>query len=549
MKNRSLKAILVSIIALSFNLLFAVSDNGQVKNVIIMIPDGMSAGGVSLARWYNGGEPFSFDPLISGLVRTYWANGPITDSAPAATAYATGYKSTSGFISVMPDVATMYKTTPVKEENARSPLATILEGTKLSGKATGLVATSNIQHATPAGFSSHYYDRNNYQILGEQQLYNGIDVMLGGGSKFLQNRTDGEDLIEVIKAKGYDYVTTSDEMAKSKGNKIWGAFAPEGMLHDIDRAVINPNEPSLAEMTAKALSILSQDRNGFFLMVEGSEIDWSAHANDPVGVISDILAFDKAVKIALDFAKKDGNTALIIMTDHGNGGITIGNSATNSDYDKVPLSKFLDPLKKAKLSGLGLGNKFNSDKSNIREVLSTYYGITDLTDDEVTAIAAAHADKLDYTTGPIISKRAFIGWTTHGHTGEDIALYTYIPKGEKLSGYIQNTDIARYVARVMDFYLDKLTSKLYVNAIPALKAMDEVSYQITSPNNPALVITKGDDTISIPSNKNYFTVNGKNIETKSVSVYISDSKFYVSQEVIDYLKEDMKNNNEQENQS
>jgi len=284
-----------------------------VKNVILLIPDGMSIGGTTLARWYKGGTPLAMDEMACGLVRTYSSDAAIADSAPAATAYASGFKSHTGYLGVLPDVANMPGLQPIPKGDERKPVATILEAAKLAGKATGLVATCEMPHATPAAFSSHYPDRNNYDDILEQQVYSGIDVVLGGGSQFLEAgaRKDKEDLIKVIKDLGYDYVTTPESLHKSTSSKIWGMFAPKDLSYDFDRDPAK--QPGLAEMTAKAIEVLSKDKDGFFLMVEGSKIDWAAHANDPVDVISDILAFDNAVKAALDFAKKDKQTVLLLI--------------------------------------------------------------------------------------------------------------------------------------------------------------------------------------------------------------------------------------------
>lgn len=506
------------------------------KNVIILIPDGMSTTGTTLARWYQGGAPLAMDEMASGLVRTYWAAGAITDSAPAGTALATGNKSYNKFISVLPDKVDMPGVPAVKPENAKKPVATLLEAAKLAGKATGIIATSNIQHATPATFSSHYPDRSRYDILGEQQVYNNIDVVLGSGYQYLmsQNRKDKEDLLGVLKAKGYDYITTPEQMKKSTSAKLWGLFTPDAMAYEMDREP--GKEPSLAEMTEKALDILSKDSDGFFLMVEGSKVDWAAHANDPIGIISDVLAFDKAVKVALDFAKKDGNTVVLACTDHGNGGISMGSTGTNSGYDSAPLSKFMEQLTKAKLTGEGLEKKILPDKSNIKEVMAEYYGISNLTEDETKAIAAAKPGSLNSVVGPMISKRANIGWTTTGHTGEEVTLYSYLPGNQRLTGVIDNTDIAKYAATAMNVNLEEATLKLFVPVRGAFEAKGAtVAWDETDMENPLIVITKGTDILKLPVYKNIAELNGKAIEMKGIVVF-NGEKCFVPQEAVDLIK-------------
>ena len=151
------------------------------------------------------------------------------------------------------------------------------------------------------------------------------------------------------------------------GLKIFGLFAPEALAYELDRDPVR--EPSLAEMTAKAIEVLSIDRDGFSLMVEGSKIDWAAHANDPVGLVGDILAFDDAVKISLDFARRNGDTVVIAASDHGNSGISMGDRSTTSGYDTLPLSAFVDPLRKARRTGEGLESLLAPDRSNTKEIL------------------------------------------------------------------------------------------------------------------------------------------------------------------------------------
>ena len=509
----------------------------SVKNVILLIPDGQSVGGTTLARWYNGGKPLAVDEMACGLVRTYSSDAAIADSAPSGTAMATGFKSHTGFVGVLPDVNSMPGMNPLAKGDERKPVASVLEAAQLAGKSTGIIATSEIMHATPADFTAHDPSRKNYDNLSEQQVYQDIDVVLGSGEKYFTKevRGDGEDLVSEIKNLGYDYVTSIEEMNSSNSEKIWGMFAPVDMAYDFDR---DPSkEPSLAEMTSKAISTLSKNENGFFLLVEGSKVDWAAHANDPIGVISDTLAFDDAVKVALDFAKKDGNTVVISVTDHGNGGITIGNTATDSNYDKLHIDEYIEPLKKATLTGEGVEKLLNDDRSNIVEVMSKYYGVDDLTEEEIKAIKDTEAGSLNYTVGPIISKRANIGWTTTGHTGEDVPLYIYAPSNcEKLSGVVENTDIAKYMSRVMGIDLATATSELFVPVRQeAEKLGATVLWDNTDSLNPNVVINIEGKEIVVPVNKNIAYVNGNKITLSGVTVF-NGINTYVPQDVLELIK-------------
>lgn len=513
-------------------------DEKRVKNVILLIPDGQTITALTLARWYQGGQSLAVDEITTGLVRTYNADTPIADSAPAGTAMATGFKSNTKYIGVLPSVATLYGVEPIKEGDEQKPIATILEASKLQGKATGIISTSNIQHATPADFTSHYPDRNNYDGLAEQQVYNKLDVALGAGYKYLvkEKRADKEDLLDELNKLGYTVVKTKEEMEKTNSNKLFGLFADDALAYEFDRETNRPSEPSLSEMTSKAISILSKDKDGFFLMVEGSKVDWAAHANDPIGVISDVLAFDKAVKEALDFAKKDGNTVIIVASDHGNGGLSIGNKETSSNYDKVPLSAFIDPLKKVKLTGEGLEAKLNSDRSNVVEVMKEYYGITDLTEDEIKLIKDAKVGSLNYATGPIVSRRAYLGWTTNGHTGEEVALHVYHPKKQVLMGTVQNTDIPKYMEEVLGLDLKIANDRLFHNIMKTLETVGlEYYWNNGDFVNPELVITDGVDKMLIPANKDYYVLNGKKVQSPGVNVFINGEKFYVAKDIVNLI--------------
>ncbi|MCL1908712.1 MAG: alkaline phosphatase [Holophagaceae bacterium] len=510
----------------------------EIKNIIVMIADGTSLSGLTLARWYKAYDvktgtidtkaTLAIDELASGLVRTYWSDGKtvgaITDSAPAATSFACGIKTIAGYVGMGPD---------------KVPAASILEAARLIGKSTGLVATSNIQHATPAGFSAHYSDRNKYDIIGEQQAYNGIDVVLGGGSVYLEEpyRKDSENIIDAIKVMGYRYVTTKNEMEATKEGRLWGMFAPDAMAYDIDREELSPSEPSLAEMTAKAIQLLSKSNDGFFLMVEGSKPDWMAHVNEPVGLVTDILAFDAAVGIALDFAKTSQNTMLLITSDHGTGGISIGNVATNGNYSREPLTKFIAPLKKASLSGAGIAQKLNEGRTNVIEVMKAFFGIEDLTEAEERSIANASVGRVQNVAGSIISRRANIGWTTTGHTGEDVLLSTYLPGDRRITGVLDNVDITKICADAWGVDLKALTQGLFCNAETAFRAIGaHIEIDTSVQSGGKMTATKGDRVLVIHENKNFVLLNEKKIMLDSIVVQ-QGGVFYVNAKVLSLLSE------------
>ena len=510
--------------------------DAEVKNIIVMITDGTSIGALTLARWYKAYDvntgtidtrmSLAMDEITSGLVRTYWSDGrtigAITDSAPAATSFACGIKTIAGYVGMGPD---------------KAPAISILEAARHIGKSTGIVATSNIQHATPAGFSAHYSDRGKYDIIGEQQAFNGIDVVLGGGSMYLEAtyRKDSENIIDAIKDMGYRYITTRDKMEATSEGRLWGMFAPDAMAYDIDRLELAPTEPSLSEMTAKAIQLLSGNKDGFFLMVEGSKPDWMAHANEPVGLITDILAFDDAVAVALDYAKSSQNTMLLIMSDHGTGGISIGNAGTSGSYSRDPVTKFISPLKRASLSGAGIAQKLDEGRTNVEDVMKNFFGINDLSEDEEETMRNTSAGRIQNVVGQIISKRAHIGWTTTGHTGEDVLLSTYLPGNGRITGVLDNTDISKVCADAWKVDLDALTKKMFCNAETGFKAMGaSIEVDTSVQSSGKMTVTKGKDTLIINENKNYVLLNNSKVLLDSIVVH-QGGIFYVHEQVFDLL--------------
>lgn len=297
----------------------------EVKNIIFMVPDGMGLADVTAARIYKNGPedaPLNLETLENiGYQRTYSANSIITDSAAAGSAWACGEKFNNGEI--------CYHT----DGSPYNP--SILELAKAEGKSTGLVATSTITHATPAVFGAHVKDRNCENEIARQYIeVTGVDVMLGSGvAKFNSTKPDvcgtsGNFIAEALQ-KGYPVVYTKAGMDSAVANgtvKLLGLFGDNGMTPEYLRTP-GITEPRLPEMITDALDILKKNRNGFFLMVEGSQVDWANHANDLTYQIGETLAFDDAVKVVQDWINanpdRKANTLLIIVPDHETGGFAI----------------------------------------------------------------------------------------------------------------------------------------------------------------------------------------------------------------------------------
>lgn len=505
-----------------------------VKNVILFITDGMSLSDVNLTRWYQDGKPLEMDKYFSGLVRTYASDSLTTDSAAGATAYATGHKIKSETVSILPDKITMPFIEPTKPDEMNKPLPTLLEAAKLQGKGTGLVFTCELTDATPAVFASHAASRENKQSIAEQMVYSGVDVVLGGGSGYLVpgkgkvNRKDGEDLTKVLKTSGYEYVTNKKDLLGAKTNKVWGMFKEEALDADFD---LDPQkQPTLAEMTTIAANKLSQNDNGFFLMVEASQIDWFGHDNDPVGIISETLAFDKALKAAIDFAKKDGNTAVISVSDHATGGLNMTNYDTMKDLNSV--------LKKAKHTSYGIQDKINA--SNLKKVLAEDYGLTDLSKEEVAAVKKGLKENLSPVIGHMIGNRVGVSFSTEDHVAEEIGLFAYHPNNFKPtdfaeSGVVQNTDVGKYIQYVLGLDLPELEKTLFVSGSVLTAKGATVKVDKTDKENPVVVVTKGGQVLKLPVDKNIALIDGKTVKLNTSTVIIKD-KIWLSQDTVDLIK-------------
>ena len=515
------------------------------KNVILLMTDGTSSAHLTLARWYKG-APLALDDILVGGLRTYSAESLITDSAPAATAFATGYKSNTKFLGILPEKTTMPGVPAIAPADQFKPTATVLEGARLMGKSVGLVATSQIQHASPAAFSAHTPFRDRYPLIAQQQVYGNIDVVFGGGLQYLLPkehggvRTDGQDLTEVLKANGVSLLRNRDDLLAFNGRRAWGLFAPDALAYEFDRKDFAPTEPSLAEMTRAAIGALSKSEKGFFLFVEASKVDWAAHDNDPTGVVSDLLAYDEAVRVALDFARRDGQTLVMAFADHGTGGMAIGRKEIYKIYDKLPFEHVLGPLKQVAYTGEGLGRLIGDNRSefNIRVQMMQNYALNDLTEEEVTAIQKAKMKRgLSHVIGPMLSKRAGIGWIYTGHTGEDLFLYAFGPN--KPTGLIQNTDIARITAQSLGFDLAETSRNLFVDAAAAFAAIGaSTRLDASDPDAPALIVEKGLRRAMLPLNANRLQTGKASHVLPGLVVQVPKTgQVFVPQKAVDILRE------------
>ena len=412
----------------------------EIKNVIFLIGDGMGVSYTSAYRYLkdNPGtkvaERTEFDKYLVGQQMTYPEDSAqnITDSASAATAMSAGVKTYNAAIAV---------------DNDKSEVKTVLEAAKEKGKATGLVATSEITHATPASFGAHDENRKNMNSIADDyynELIKGkhkIDVLLGGGkSNFVRPDVN---LAKAFEKDGYSYVTDKNQMLKDKNEQVLGLFASEGLPKMIDR----PSEtPSLADMTSSAIQRLDKDKDGFFLMIEGSQVDWAGHDNDIVGAMSEMEDFEKAYKAAMEFAKKDKHTLVVATADHSTGGFSIGAKGIYNWYG--------EPIKAAKRTPDFMADAIVKG-ADVEKTLKQYINqnVVKLTDGEIKTVTEAAKSKnvtnVDNAIETIFDNRTNTAWTTGGHTGEDVPVYAYGPYKERFAGQVDNTDQAKIIFELL----------------------------------------------------------------------------------------------------
>jgi alkaline phosphatase len=313
MKTRTLTLLLVAALMGVIAPLEATAKN-KVKNIILMVGDGMGVAQVSYYMIENRYEPINMQRAQhGGLITTYSANNRVTDSAASATTYATRHKTKNARLSVDPQ---------------GNPVTTILEKAEAKGLATGVVATCYITHATPAAFYAHAKSRNDNDTISVQLINSGIDVAFGGGDAYFTKRKDGRNLLEGAKQKGYSVVDNIEALdGVSSGNHL--CIYPTGKNHM--KGKVDGRDDYLPTATAKALEILSNNsKKGFFAMIEGSLIDYGGHGRNAKVTLEEVRDFDKAVGVAMDFADKNPGTLVIVLADHETGGLSI--VSNNQDF-------------------------------------------------------------------------------------------------------------------------------------------------------------------------------------------------------------------------
>ncbi|EXJ27492.1 alkaline phosphatase [Vibrio parahaemolyticus] len=402
--------------------------NEAPKNIIYMIGDGMGPAYTTAYRYYQDNpetkqiEPTVFDTILVGMAHTYPDDDTyVTDSAAGATALSSGIKSYNGAVAV---------------DTHKKPVKTMLEVAKEQGMTTALVATSQINHATPASFAAHNESRRNYDQIADDYLDNKVngklpvDLLLGGGVRYFER--EDRNLIEEFKMQGYHYLTDFDTLPSLQTLPAIGLFADKAFPFALDD---NPNR--LEKMTNKALSLLSRSEHGFFVMIEGSQIDWCGHANDIACAMAEMDDFAKSIALAKAYVDAHPDTLLVVTADHSTGGLTIG---ANGQYDwKTDVIKGVHQTAWPLATSLAKGSYIKQVWSeSVDWALSDvqFALLTDAKKSEEPAKALYQAVK------SIINDQSLTGWTTKGHTAVDVQVFAYGKGSQAFVGSQNNTDIA-----------------------------------------------------------------------------------------------------------
>ncbi|MGP9802384.1 alkaline phosphatase [Rheinheimera sp. NSM] len=401
------------------------------KNIIYMIGDGMGPAYLAGYRYFSDDKATAeventiFDELWLGMASTYPDDDTyVTDSAAGATALATGFKSYNGAISV---------------NRQHIPIGTMMQLAKKLGKANGIVASSQVNHATPASFLAHNKSRRNYNEIADMYLDYRIegktvaDVILGGGTQYFIR--DDRNLVNEFKQLGFQYTDSWQQLDTLTRIPALALLAETALP-----AVLNSGQDQqLATLTEKALQLLTPAKKGFVLMVEGSQIDWCGHDNDIACAMAEMDDFAKAIAVAKAYVDKHPDTILVITADHETGGMSLGAAG---EYQWLP-----DVVRKVTATGRSIAQQLKkADSDNAALALWTKLTSISLTAEEQQALLAARQQ--DETTlrklsNQLVAKYSYTGWTSGGHTAADVAVLAYGKDAKDFVGFQDNTQIAK----------------------------------------------------------------------------------------------------------
>jgi len=426
---------------------------GQAKSVIFLVADGLCNGTVGLAHHWNLRNEqtplhwiqlFERERLHRAYQDTASASSPVTDSAAAASAWGCGQRVNNGAINM---------------DAAGNTLKPILSYAKEAGKATGLVSTCRITHATPAGFATNVPNRGMEDAIARQYLEREVDVLLGGGARhFSQKQEDGSviDYIPRFKGKGYEVVTNATELNSvnaGRGSPLLGLFAHGHLPYAIDRKHDSAHQdvPGLGDMFRAALTRLDTAKDGFVLQVEGGRVDHAGHANDSAAILHEFLEFDDCIPIALEYIDAHPDTMLVITTDHGTGGCQL-NGAGAAYADSGPA---LDRINQFKYSFEWLHSRLMATGQFDPVAVKMALGI-DATPEQAAIVQAAIDAKPQYLSGSFheafgkqIKDLTAVGWSSGNHTSECVELFAFGPGSEAVPSFVKNYEMFEMMTRAL----------------------------------------------------------------------------------------------------
>lgn len=434
----------------------------QPKNIIILFADGTAPVQWDFGRYSSAvlrQQSFATTDVVFregtlGLLSTSPHGVYVTDSAAAASAMSTGFKVVNGAVSITPD---------------GKPQKTVMQSAKAAGKRIGLVTTATVYDATPAAFSINAASRRNSQVLVDLLFALEPDVLMGGGADYFLpaatpggKRKDGKDIVAALRAKGHQVVRNTAELKTAGGARLLGLFADEDMDFDVDRDPAK--EPSVAEMTAGALKALAQQNSsGFVLLVENENTDTASHANDAASLMRALWAFDDAVKVALEFQRRNPDTLLIITGDHETGGfsptyaqkdlssMSAGNRFYAGDEQLRMLERITMSLSMVKER---LGKKPSAEI--LDQLLAKHFPGFRLDADLRELLLSGKPIERNYSylpqniLGHMVARQTGFYWGTSGHTPEPVAVGAIGPGAELFRGFQDNTDFGKHLHRLIN---------------------------------------------------------------------------------------------------
>lgn len=426
-------------------------NGGSAKNIIFMVSDGMSTGTLTAAdhmlkrqfdresKWM---QLYRENRATRSLMDMASRDSIVTGSGSAASSWGCGNRINNGMINMTPD---------------EEPIKPILPICRDAGRATGLVTTTEVTHATPAGFSANVTERWNQEEIAKQYVESDFDLILGGGTQHFdsESREDGKDLFAEMESKGYRLIRHKDELQNFRGSsdRVLGTFNEGHLPFTTDH--LNMDEyknkiPTLSEMTEVALERLSGSEEGFILQVEGGRVDHGAHGNDISALIYDQIAFDDAIAKVVELAEDRDDTLVIITTDHGNAnpglnGIGSGYNDSNHKFDRI---------QKFRRTNTWLLSELDADSST-KDIKDKIYFATDIEIKEKEAELLSKSFDEEYEAvyrvrsapravlAETLANYVAVNWVGTMHTADYVELASFGPGSEYLKerAFVKNTEL------------------------------------------------------------------------------------------------------------